>query len=245
MDYTTSRYIAQSSELLQTAAMTASGFARQIHDGIAAARVFRDPNLSEAGQTARREDLERDIREAGRARVSEYRESLQRAREYITGQAKEHTKLPADPAALMLATQRWQGIERMLDAGHDLRDIIARTDDTNTLLAIKEFAPAYEAAKGFRAPAAGETLGAALAGTKVEQNAGAWVERAAWARLAQVTPDHELGGLLRAAVNADAHENAATPWLDAGEGLAHGRGADMLGAALASQVAAAGAGATD
>ncbi len=32
---------------------------------------------------------------------------------------------------------------RQLDAGFDLRDIIASTSDVSTLLAIKEFAPAY------------------------------------------------------------------------------------------------------
>ncbi len=245
MDYTTRRYIASDIELLQKAAATASGFARQIQDGIAAARVFRDPDLTDAAQTARREDLERNVREAGKAQVSEYRASIQRAREYLTAQAKEHTKLPEDPAALMLAMQRWQGVERMLDAGHDLRDVIARTDDVSTLLAIKEFAPAYEAAKGYRPATPQEAIGAALAGSKVEQNAGSWVERAAWARLAQVTPDPEVVALLSAAVSADAHQNAAAPWLDAGEGLAHGRGADMLGAAIASQVAAAGAGTAD
>ncbi|MCW2165790.1 hypothetical protein B0I12_002955 [Microbacterium hydrothermale] len=239
MEYTLSRYIAQDSEILKNAATTARDITRQLEADLIAARSFRDPGLTDAAQTARREDMERQARENGRARLEQHRASVQRAREFLTKQAKEHTQLPTDPAAMMLATQKWHGIERQLDAGRDLRDVIASTDDVNTILAIKEFAPAYEAAKGYRPPGAGEMVGAALAGQKVEQVSGEWVERATWSRLAQITPDHDTAALLRTAVNVDAHHNAASPWLDAGEGIATGRGADMLGTAIAAQLASA------
>ncbi|MFF7684123.1 hypothetical protein ACFZA2_15350 [Microbacterium sp. NPDC007973] len=66
------------------------------------------------------------------------------------------------------------------------------------------------------------------------------MQRAVWARLAEVTPDEKLRTLLAGALNADQQLNAAEPWFDVSDSMAAGRGGDMVGASIASHIAASG-----
>ncbi|WP_448808353.1 hypothetical protein [Agromyces bauzanensis] len=67
------------------------------------------------------------------------------------------------------------------------------------------------------------------------------VRRAVNARLVEVTTDPSLAELLRIDAAADDQVAAAEPWLTAATNLVENGSADMLDAALASQMAGSGA----
>jgi hypothetical protein len=228
-------------EMLQKAAATAAAHSREMFDGIAKAQAQRDPDLTEQANAERRAKAVTAWREVGGEKGAELRKEHARARDYLLEAATANTKLPEDAVTIMMATQKWQGIERLVAAGATLRDTIATTTDIPTLLAISEFGPAFAAASVYREPHMQERIGNTLDGTQHDPSAGgAWVQRAVWARLAEVTPDEKLRTLLAGALNAQQQYDAAEPWFDVSDSMAAGLGGNMLGASIASHVAAAG-----
>lgn len=180
-------------------------------------------DLADRTNTDRRAKAVAAWRKVGGQRGAELRKDHTRARDYLLEAATENTKLPEDAVAIMMATQKWQGIERMVAAGATLRDTIAATSDIPTLLAVAEFGPAFAAASSYREPHPQERVGFALDGVRHDPTAGgAWVQRAVWARLAEVTPDDKLRTLLAGALNADQQLNAAEPWFDVSDSMAAG-----------------------
>lgn len=228
-------------EMLQKATATASAHAREMFDGIGKAQSQHDPDLTDKANAERRAKAVAAWREVGGQRGADLRKDHARARDYLLEAATANTRLPEDAVTIMLATQKWQGIERLVAAGATLRDTIATTTDVPTLLAVAEFGPAFAAASSYREPHAQERIGNAFDGAQHDPTAGgAWVQRAVWARLAEVTPDENLRTLLAGALNAQQQYDAAEPWFDVSDSMASGRGGDMLGASIASHVATAG-----
>ncbi|MFF7684122.1 hypothetical protein ACFZA2_15345 [Microbacterium sp. NPDC007973] len=153
-------------EMLQKATATASAHAREMFDGIGKAQSQHDPDLTDQANAERRAKAVAAWREVGGEKGAELRKEHARARDYLLEAATVNTKLPEDAVTIMLATQKWQGIERMVAAGATLRDTIAATSDIPTLLAVAEFGPAFAAANSYREPHPQERVGFALDGVR-------------------------------------------------------------------------------
>lgn len=139
--------------------------------------------------------------------------------------------MPSDAAGMMQLSNKWANVERLLNAGKDIRAILADADITTTL-AIREFGGAWIEASEFRPANLWEAVQAYLGKEKTSPNA--WLERAVNNRIAEITPDANLAELLRGANVADAQVAVAQPYLDAAEPFAeHGTG-NLMGAAIAS-----------
>lgn len=226
--YTTSvRYAA---EALAGGQKQGSALTRVLNERIAAARTHVDPDLSVDGLARRRAELEQSVRSEAAELLSKLRESIDQGRSYLLEQAREHTQLPADAAALIQAEQKWRQVERMLDAGASISEQI-RNADVTTALAIAEFAPGYLAAKSYREPSLYETA------PSVPFDASP-VRSQVYARLAEISPNADLRGLLTAATTADALHATAQPWLNAAQSLVDNGAADMLSAAVSTAIIA-------
>ena len=117
---------------------------------------------------------------------------------------------PDDATSLMRTEQKWRQIERVLSACGELRDVIA-TADHDTVLAIIEHGPSWEAAQAQRTSRGGvEAFGEAMYGTAA-LDPGAWILQRAYARLAEVSPDADFAELAREAADADARYATVEP----------------------------------
>ncbi|TQK19099.1 hypothetical protein FBY40_1590 [Microbacterium sp. SLBN-154] len=212
--------------------------AREISDALTRARQHRDPNLTKDALARLQQEMAREFRAAAQTDVENLRRSLENSRRYLIDTARENVRVADDPAALIRSEQKWRQVERQLDAGMELRDIL-KTADMDTALAIAEFGPSWVAASGYRPPTFQERVGAALAPDAVPAAVTSWMQRAVYDRIAQITPDERLAELLTAANTADVKFAAAAPYLDAAQSLVDTGAADMMAAGIASHVAEA------
>ncbi|WP_022891237.1 hypothetical protein [Agromyces subbeticus] len=209
--------------------------ARATADAIARARTYTDADLSPQGLASKRAEFESQFRAAASTDLAAIQAEMTQARQYLADATREHTQIPNDAAALIRAEQKWRQIERILDAGGDLRKQI-RTADADTALAIAEHAPSWlEAASTTRGTGLYDAVANAFGATDETPVNG--VRRAAYARLADVSSDPALSELLRAEIAADSLQATAEPWLYAAGRLVEEGAADMLGAAVASEAA--------
>lgn len=224
--------VRQHAKSAQEAPRKASALANALRDRLSAAALFTDPNLSDEGLANKRRELADAVRAEAESLLAQYRHEAAAAREYLQAQAKENTRIPDDAAALIRAEQRWRQVERVLEAGGDLHAEI-RNADAVTVTAILEHAPSYLAAKHYRPPGLGE----AAFGEREPRHIGDGHLATAYRRLAQLSPDPALSELLIAATTAPALEDAAAPWHNAVDSMVTSGGADLLAAAIASQIA--------
>ncbi|WP_448002556.1 hypothetical protein [Agromyces bauzanensis] len=234
-----------SAETIRTAREKAATLARSLSDALVRAWTFTDPNLSEQGVAARRAELEATFRAAAQTDLQKLTADVSNARQYLAQAARENTQIPDDAAGLIRAEQKWRQVEKILDAGGDLFTQI-RTADADTALAIAEFGPSWVQAQSVRPQGLTGAVAASLAAHGVQDgDPAAAVRRAVNARLADVTTDPSLAELLRIDAAADDQVAAAEPWLTAATNLVENGSADMLDAALASQMAGSGAAGSD
>ncbi len=232
------RYVAHHRQNLRDAATNAAALANELRDGAIQARTS-DPDLTTEANTRRQEERAQAHRTAAQERVPAFRSGYEAARDYLLAEARANTVLPDDLRSVVIATQKWEGITRLLDAGADLRTFISTVTDVPTLLAIAEYGPMYDAARTYRGTDLTTSFGNAVAGISTDPAAGgAWVQRAVWTRLSEVTPDAALRDLLDGALEADSLFAIAEPWLEAAETFAATGRLDMVGAAVASGMAA-------
>ncbi|GAA1768389.1 hypothetical protein [Agromyces humatus] len=224
-------------ETIRNARERAATLARSLSDAIARARTFTDPDLSDQGVAAKRAELEATFRAAAQTDLQKLTAEVSHARQYLAQAARENTQLPNDAAGLIRAEQKWRQVEKILDAGGDLLSQI-RTADADTALAIAEFGPSWVQAQSVRPQGLTGAVAAGLTPDGVQGgDPAASVRRAVSARLADVTTDPTLAELLRVDSAADGHVATVEPWLTAASNLVEYGTADLLGAALASQIA--------
>lgn len=231
------RYVAHHRQSLRDAPTNAAALARELRDGATQART-NDPDLTAEANARRQEERAQAHRTAAQERVPAFRSGYEAARDYLLAEARANTVLPDDLRSVVIATQKWEGITRLLDVGADLHTFIGTVTDVPTLLAIAEYGPMYDAARTYRGTDITASLGNTLAGITTDPTAGgAWVQRAVWTRLAEVTPDTALRDLLDGALEAESLFAIAEPWLQAAEAFAATGSLDMVGAAVASGMA--------
>ncbi|WP_404475132.1 hypothetical protein [Microbacterium aerolatum] len=222
-------------ERLATAHANASALAKGIRDALGKAAAFTDPNLSDQGLVAKRQELAQEFRDAARADYNNLAENVAWGRRTLAEHARENVQIPDEPAALIRAQQKWQQVEQRLNAGQDLPTIM-RTADEVTARAVAEFAPSWASAQYDRPEGLDGAVRAWLGETP--SDASEWIQRAAYRRLAEVARDPNARELFAAETAAERQAKMAQPWLTVSESLVEGRAADFLGAAIASQVAA-------
>ena len=214
---------------------TARDLAHALAASVASAHGHKDPLLSEAGLRQKRTELEDSARSMAADAVPALPSRMAHARSALAKSARENTQIPDTASDLIRAEQKWRQVERILEAGGDLRAEIRRAD-LDTARAIAEFAPSWlEASRPLQRDMA-STIGRALGEGAPDRAAG--VRQAVYERIAEVTPDSQLRELLKAEVTADAQIGAATSWLDAAQSIVETGGANMLDAAINAQMAA-------
>lgn len=227
-----SAHVSHYRKQLREAPETAAALAQELDQGVKTAGAYTDPDLTAEALTNRRNEQRSTFLAEARERVPAYRAGFERARDYLLNEAKAHTRFPDDVATVVIATQKWSSIERMLDAGVHLRNVIDSISDVPTLLAIAEYGPIFAAAQAYREPVLSESLvtdsinGVVTGAT----DAGSWVQGAVWSRLAAVTTDAALSDLLNGAIEAEPLLAIADPMLQAAESIATHGGADMIAA---------------
>lgn len=225
---------------LRDAPSTAAALARELGDGLKAVASYNDPDLTAEALRNRRADRREAFMAEAQQRVPGYRTGFERARDYLLTEAKTHTQFPAgDVAAVVIATQKWNGIVRMIDAGAPLSRLISGVTDVPTLLAIAEYGPMLAAADSYKEPEVSDRLlSDSMAGRQSDPLAGgAWVQDAVWSRIAEVTPDSALADLLNGALEAGPLCAIADPLLQAAENYATHGSADVLSAQIQSDLA--------
>lgn len=217
-------------DILAKAGSHAAELTKSLRSAIDRAKADKNPNISEHG----RRENELAFREAGKTDLANLSQKITSARKYLTEKAREHSRLADDPAALIRGEQKWRQVERQLDAGRDLHDIVSSAD-AETARAIAEFGPSWAAAKDYRPGGIGGAIARWMGETPAE-TVGV-IEKSVYTRLAKIDPDSDARELYAAAAVADAQTAVAQPWLDATSSIAERGGADMLGTAVAAQVA--------
>ena len=233
MIYTTS--VRQAANTLSTAKDSAVKLARGLQDALSRAAAYHDPNMSDEGLSAKRAELSAQFKQAAQTDLNTLQTGVEHARTMLAQYARENTSIQLDPATLIRSEQLWRQVERQLDAGMEMRSILA-TADADTALAILEFGPSWAKASGYRPPNMQEAIEAVLTGAKAA-DAGAWVQRLAYKRIAETTSDAQLAELLNATAAADGQYATALPYLQATSSLIVNGSADMVGAGVASQLA--------
>lgn len=231
--YTTS--VRQAANTLSTAKDSAVKLARGLQDALSRAAAYHDPNMSDEGLSAKRAELSAQFKQAAQTDLDTLKTGVEHARTTLAQYARENTAIQLDPAKLIRAEQLWRQVERQLDVGMELRSILS-TADADTALAVLEFGPSWAKASGYRPPNMQEAIEAVLTGAKAA-DAGAWVQRLAYKRIAETTPDPQLAELLDATAASDGQYATALPYLQATSSLIVNGSADMVGAAVASQFA--------
>lgn len=226
--------IRMAAETMRTARERASALTKQLSEALGKARTFTDPNLSRAGLEAKRAELEATFRTAASTDLAKLKADVEHSRKVLADAAAEHTQIPSDPASLIRAEQKWRQVERILDAGGDLLQQI-RKADLDTVLAIGEFAPSRAEAQTARPQGLHGAIGNALGAAAPEVASG--IRRNVYARLAEITPDAALAETLRGALTAEQGAAGAEPWLHAADQLIAAGHADIIGAAIASEMA--------
>lgn len=132
---------------------------RNLTDALNKARAYTDPDLSNSGLQARREQLAKAAREAAGPALEQLRGQVTSAAETLATQAAAGLpKFGADPAAIARSQHKWDQVRMRLDAGMPMRDVLANAD-VETALAIREWGPAYNEAQTYRTPTIGESMG--------------------------------------------------------------------------------------
>lgn len=226
-----------SADTLKNAKRDALNLARTLNDALGKAKSLADPDLSAQGLQAKQDAAAATIRAAARPDLEALQKRLLRAKELVEKEAAGLLRIPDDAAALIRAEGRWRQIERRLDAGADLRSLIS-TADRDTLLAIAEYAPSWVTAQAMTSKTSEGVYGpiADWLGRESSDPA-AGIRRAVTSRAAELSSTLEERIILRAAASAGDHVAAAQPWLEATESLVVNGTADMVTAAVASQMA--------
>lgn len=223
--------VRNAAQTLSAATTEAATLARQLGDALGRATTYRDDSLSETGLAAKRAELRTEFRAAGGNDLAALNGKVTAAAKYLAEQAVANLPMPADAVGMMQLSNKWANVERLLNAGKDIRAILADADIT-TALAVREFGGAWIEASSFRPADLWEAVEVYLGKEKTSPNA--WLERAVNARIAEITPDANLAELLRAANIADAQVATARPYLDAAESFAQQGAGNLMGAAIAS-----------
>ncbi len=223
--------VRNAADTLAGGTQAATKLARSLFDALGRAAVYRDPNLSDAGLESKRQELRAEFRAAGGNDLAALKAKLTDAGDYLRDQASTNLPYPTDTVGMMQLSNRWANVERLLDAGKDIRSILGEADVT-TALAIREFGGAWVEANSFRPPTVWDAVTDWLGAAHASPNT--WLDQAVNARIAQVTPDTNLAELLRAANAAPAHLATAQPYLDAVASLSAGGSADLLSVSVDS-----------
>ncbi|MBS45409.1 MAG: hypothetical protein CMH83_20005 [Nocardioides sp.] len=132
--------------------------ARQLNEDLGAANSYRDDYLSQAGLDAKRRELAGEARD----RHQDSLEKLARAISYDVSIVREsvNSSRPAigsDAAALMRSQMKWDQVRMRLQSGMPMTRVLA-TADTETALAIREWAPAWLEAQSYEVAPNGSGL---------------------------------------------------------------------------------------
>lgn len=216
---------------LEEAPTKARTLARSLQDAIGKANTYKDPMLSAEGLRAKRAELAKQFREAGRGDLDTLETETGLARAALRELAQEELEVPSDPAALIRAEQKWKQVETRINAGHDLSTII-RQSDAVTARAIAEWAPSWLSTQTLTHPGLNDQIRGWLG--KAPDEAAKHLREAIYARLAEVSTDQTTVALMTAATAADGHIEAAGPWLRAARHWVEYGEANMFDAAVES-----------
>lgn len=225
--------VRNAAQTLTAASTEAAALARKLSDSLGRAAIWVDDDmaLNADGLAAKRREMQLEFRAAGGNDLAALNGKVAAAAKYLSEQAVANLPMPTDPAGMMQLSNKWTNVERLLNAGKDIRDILADADIT-TALAIREFGGAWIEASNFKPAGLWDAVEAYLG--KEKTSPSAWLERAVNDRIADITPDANLSELLRAANVAPAQVAAAQPYLDTVDSYAQQGSGNLMGAAIAS-----------
>ena len=136
-------------ERLEQARSTLTELGKQMDAELRAATVYADDTLSQSGLQDKRFEMKRTIREKYRAQFEALRDVVKTDVESLRkGLEAQRPKIADDAPSLMRAQTKWDQVRMRLEAGMPMTKIIAAAD-SETALAIREWAPAWLEAQAY------------------------------------------------------------------------------------------------